>query len=113
MTIIERVQSYAKERGIKQNNLAEACGVAPATISTWIKNSVDEIPSKSIIPLARLLGVTPMELLTGERYYSDGSNDETQKLIDLFDQLEWEGRHVVMATAIQENRILEASRARA
>ena len=113
MTISERISSYAKERGIKQNTIAEVCGVTAATVSMWLKSNAESIPSSYIIPLARLFGVTPIELLTGERYLAGTQGDEAQRLVDMYDQLEWDGKHIVMASAVQECRRLEIMRERA
>lgn len=113
MTIGERIALYARERGIKQTTMAEVCGITSATVSVWIKTGVESIPSGHIVPLAHLFGCAPMELLTGERYVLPDPGDETQRLIDMFESLDWEGKQVVMATAIQEKRRAEDSLARA
>lgn len=109
MTIIERIQALAQEKGIKQTTLAETCGVSAATISGWIKLNVDTIPSSCVVPLARLLGCSPLEILTGEPYATDDKDTDTQRLLDIFSGLDWEGKQVVTATAIAENRRLEAA----
>ena len=104
MSISERIASLAKEKGIKQNTIAEACGVTAATVSMWFKQATDSIPSGHIVPIAKLLGCAPMELLIGQRYLLPQAGDEAQRLIDMFDALSWEGKQIVMATAIQESR---------
>jgi len=113
MTIIERIQMLANEHGIQQKTIAETCGVSQSTISGWIKLNVDTIPSSCIVPLAQLLGCSPVEILTGEKYATDDKNTDTQRLIDIFSDLDWEGKQVVTATAIAENRRIEASLTRA
>lgn len=113
MTIMERIQALAKEQGIQQKTIAEACGVSAATISGWIKLNVDTIPSSCIVPLSHLLRCSPVEILTGEKYATDDKDTDTQRLLDIFSALDWEGKQVVTATAIAENRRIEASLTRA
>ena len=74
MTIIERIQALAKEQGVNQKTIAEACG---------------------------------------EKYSTDDKDTDTQRLLDIFSGLDWEGKQVVTATAIAENRRIEASLTRA
>lgn len=115
MNIGERIAVYARERGIKQATIAEVCGAAPPTVSAWLKGNVESIPSACIIPLSKLLGCSPVELLTGDKYLVDDGHDDMQRLLDMYAALGWEGQQVVMATAIQEKRRAEeaVSRARA
>lgn len=113
MTIMERIQALAKEQGIQQKTIAEACGVSQATMSGWFKLNVETIPSSCIVPLAHLFGCSPVEILTGEKYATDDKDTDTQRLLDIFSALDWEGKQVVTATAIAENRRIEASLTRA
>lgn len=113
MTIIERIQAFAQEKGIQQKTLAETCGVSAATISGWIKTNVDTIPSSCVVPLAKLFECSPLEILTGEKYATDDKDTDTQRLLDIFSGLDWEGKQIVTAAAISENRRLEAALARA
>lgn len=113
MTIIERIQAYAREKGIQQKVIAETCGVSAATITGWTKLNVDSVPSSCIVPLARLFECSPMEILTGEKYATNDRDTDTQRLIDLYADLDWEGKQIVAATIIEEKRRLDGSLARA
>ena len=113
MTIMERIQALAKEQGVNQKTIAETCGVSQATMSGWMKLNVETIPSSCIVPLAHLFGCSPVEILTGEKYATDDKDTDTQRLLDICSALDWEGKQVVTATAIAENRRIEASLTRA
>lgn len=113
MTIMERIQALAQEKGIQQKTIAEACGVSQATISGWFKLNVESIPSSCVVPLAKLFSCSPLEILIGEKYATDDKDTDTQRLLDIFSALDWEGKQVVTATAISENRRLEAALSRA
>ena len=80
--------------------MEEYVGVEPADVS-----NPDEF--------AHLFGCSPVEILTGERYATDDKDTDTQRLLDIFSALDWEGKQVVTATAIAENRRIEASLTRA
>lgn len=106
-------KALAQEKGIQQKTIAEACGVSAATISGWIKLNVDTIPSSCIVPLARLFECSPMEILTGEKYATNDRDTDTQRLLDMYADLDWEGKQIVAATIIEEKRRLDGSLARA
>ena len=105
MTIIERINELADHKGLQRKALCEASGATYGQISTWTKANVSSIPSEYVEPLANLLGVSSHYLLTGE--LDIPMTDDGRRLIDLFNNLDWEGRHMVMATAINEKRRLE------
>ena len=113
MTIAERIAYYCHEKGIKQNTVAEASGVSAPTLSGWLRQNVESIPSSTIVPMAKLFGISPVELLTGEKYVGEDKGTEIQRLVDMYEALDWEGRHMVMASAISETRRTEDSIARA
>jgi len=115
MTVSARIASIIKEKGITQKAVAQACGLTPSTVNTWINCNSDSIPSQHILPICQLLGVSPEELLGGEaspvihvqEVIPDGyiHLDETErKFIAVLRELSWESQIVVMNTAISERR---------
>lgn len=64
-TLGMRIAALRREKGLKQDELAEKLGVSPQAVSKW-ENDVS-CPDIMIVPqLARELGVTSDMLLTGE-----------------------------------------------
>lgn len=60
-----RIKAYRKDKGITQAVVADALGCEIATVSRYERG--DTIPdSEQLLVLAKLLAVTPMELLPGE-----------------------------------------------
>lgn len=120
MTIARRLNDIITERKIVKKALCEACGFSPSTLSTWLGNDVSSIPSEYIMPICRFFGILPEQLLCDDAEASTAtelriSSDE-KMLIDLYRQADAEGRHVVIAAAVQEKRRAteqESSRARA
>lgn len=66
MTIGKRIALLRKEKGLTQEELANAMGVSPQAVSKWENDQT--CPDISALPkLARLLGVTVDELLEGKQ----------------------------------------------
>lgn len=65
MTLGKRIAALRKEKGLKQDALAEALGVSPQAVSKWENDQT--CPDISLLPkLADLLGVSVDELLSGK-----------------------------------------------
>ena len=107
MTIIERICTLLSERGMKKKAVIDAIGVSPSTFSTWVTTNAESIPSQYIPGVAGVFGMTCDELLTGESSIITDENE--QHLIDLFRALDWDGRQIVLASALTERRRVEAA----
>ncbi len=65
MTIGKRIALLRKEKGLTQEDLANAMGVSPQAVSKWENDQT--CPDISALPkLSKLLGVTVDELLSGK-----------------------------------------------
>ena len=66
MTIGKRIALLRKEKGMTQEDLANAMGVSPQAVSKWENDQT--CPDISALPkLSKLLGVTVDELLEGKQ----------------------------------------------
>ena len=64
-TLGRRIGMYRKEKGLKQDELAEKLGVSPQAVSKWENDQT--CPDISLLPqLSKILGVTVDELLSGK-----------------------------------------------
>lgn len=64
-TLGKRISALRRERGLKQEDLAERLGVSPQAVSKWENDQT--CPDITLLPeLAKLLGVTVDRLLSGE-----------------------------------------------
>ena len=65
-TLGKRIALYRKEKGLRQDDLAEMLGVSPQAVSKWENDQT--CPDISLLPqLAGILGVTVDELLSGKK----------------------------------------------
>ena len=65
-TLGKRIAALRREKGLKQDELAEKLSVSPQAVSTWENDQT--CPDISLLPaLAQILGVTVDELLTGKK----------------------------------------------
>ena len=66
MTIGKRIGMYRRQKGMRQDDLAQALGVTPQAVSKWENDQT--YPDISLLPrLAKLLDVTVDELLSGKK----------------------------------------------
>lgn len=64
-TLGKRIAMYRREKGLKQDELAEMLGVSPQAVSKWENDQT--CPDISLLPqLSKILGVTVDELLSGK-----------------------------------------------
>lgn len=64
-TLGKRIAALRREKGLKQDDLAEMLNVSPQAVSKWENDQ--SCPDISLLPdLARILGVTVDELLSGK-----------------------------------------------
>lgn len=65
-TLGKRIGSLRREKGLKQDELAEYLGVSPQAVSKWENDQT--CPDIGLLPkLAEILGVTVDELLSGKK----------------------------------------------
>lgn len=66
MTIGKRIAALRREKGLKQDDLAQLLEVSPQAVSKWENDQT--CPDISLLPkLSKLLGVTVDELLSGKQ----------------------------------------------
>lgn len=66
MTIGKRIATLRKEKGLRQEELAEVLGISGQAVSKWENDQT--CPDISLLPpLAKILGVTVDELLSGKQ----------------------------------------------
>lgn len=107
--ITQRIFRLAAERDVKQVDIATACKLSPTTVNSWKTRNIIP-PSDVVIPICRLLEVSPEFLLAGwTEHYPQGvalPADEAA-LLDSFRACNDEGKMIVRASAVMEARRAE------
>ena len=81
MSIGERLLKMRKERGLTQEDIADALGVTPQAVSKW-ENDVS-CPDITLLPkLAKLLGTTTDAILSDEEPKTQYVPEKERRLID-------------------------------
>ncbi|MCR5507309.1 MAG: helix-turn-helix domain-containing protein [Lachnospiraceae bacterium] len=105
MTISERIFERLKQLSMTQKEFSEATGILPSTISEWKKNKTNP-SSEKIMPICRVLDVSPQWLLSGvdpakgresnHDYYVVAKDTDTGILVSDFNRLEKEQRDRIL-----------------
>lgn len=107
MTICERMFAMMEEKGKTAYGLCKAIGVDSGQASSWKRRKTDP-PAKYLSKISEYLGTTIEYLVTGkgldtsenDRYFSE----QEIRLIDRYRHLDDDGKALVKALIIQEER---------
>ena len=69
--IIQRISYYMNEQNLTQYRLAEKSGIPFSTIKSIMQHKTKDISLKTIILLAKGLGITPSEFLNDKSFLAD------------------------------------------
>ena len=64
----DRIKEVMEEKGLNGADLAKACGVAPSSVTKWLRNDVKRIKGEYLIKLAKILDVNISWLQTGNGF---------------------------------------------
>lgn len=87
------IKELRKQKRISAETIAEKLNVHPSTVYRWEKGDIEKIPYQTLIPLARILNVSPLDLLG-----VDDNVDKEQRLIRSFNLLTEEQQDAVLLT---------------
>ena len=88
------IKELRKQKHISAESIAEALGVHPSTIYRWENGDIDKIPYQILVPLGKILNVSPVDLLGVKQ---DVSNE--QRLLSAFNRLTLEQQEAVIIIA--------------
>ena len=95
MTIGKRIAALRREKGLKQDDLAQMLEVSPQAVSKWENDQT--CPDISLLPkLAKVLGVSVDELLSGKQ--------ETQPLVTMVSEQQRKDMKDMMLRIAVESR---------
>lgn len=82
MKMGEKIRHLREQKNMSMDELGKMIGTQRQTIMKYEKGIVENIPRKTIEKLARVLGVTPCDLMCFEDYYDEDQIAMEVKVIE-------------------------------
>lgn len=100
MTVYERIKQRRKELGLTAEDVAAALNVSRATIYRYESAEIEKVPITAIVPLAKVLHTTPMEIMGWDSYteFADKVSKEAQKIAKAYDKATPKEQSIVRMT---------------
>lgn len=100
LTVYERIKQRRKELGLTAEDVAAALNVSRATIYRYESAEIEKVPITALVPLAKVLHTTPVELMgwDTEDEIGDDISPEAQKIAKAFDKATPKEKNVVRLT---------------
>lgn len=104
MTVGERIRDRRKQLGLSAEYIAEQLDCSPATIYRYENGYIEKMPIDSILPIAKILLVSPAYLMgwedeSGVQNVADGLSSDESKLVDTYRSVTEQGQHEMLAHA--------------
>ena len=88
MNIGQRIKKIRKEKGLSVDYIADKLGKNRATIYRYESNDIENLPYSILVPLAEILGTTPMHLMGLEENAEEIKvTKEEKQLLDDYNKL--------------------------
>ena len=95
MNIGERIKKLRKEKGLSVDYIAEKLGKNRATVYRYESSEIENLPYPILVPLAEILGTTPMYLIGCEVQDIKVTKEEKQ-LLDNYNKLNTKGKEKLL-----------------
>lgn len=107
MTVGERIRFRRKQLGLSAEYIAEQLDCSPATIYRYENGYIEKMPVDSILPIAKLLMVSPAYLMGWEDENSaetaaedgDGLSKDESRLVEVYRGVTPQGQQEMLAHA--------------
>ena len=104
MTVGERIRDRRKQLGLSAEYIAERLDCSPATIYRYENGYIEKMPIDSILPIAKILLVSPAYLMgwedeSGVQNVADGLSSDESKLVNIYRSVTEQGQQEMMAHA--------------
>lgn len=104
MTVGERIRDRRKQLGLSAEYIAERLDCSPATIYRYENGYIEKMPIDSILPIAKILMVSPAYLMGWEdesviQNAADCLSKNESKLVDIYRSVTEQGQQEMMAHA--------------
>ena len=95
MNIGERIKKLRKEKGLSVDYIAEKLGKNRATVYRYESSEIENLPYPILVPLAEILGTTPMYLMGCEVEDIKVTKEEKQ-LLENYNKLNSKGKEKLL-----------------
>ena len=95
MNIGERIKKLRKEKGLSVDYIAEKLGKNRATVYRYESSEIENLPYPILVPLADILGTTPMYLMGCEVEDIKVTKEEKQ-LLENYNKLNAKGKEKLL-----------------
>lgn len=95
MNIGERIKKLRKEKGLSVDYIAEKLGKNRATVYRYESSEIENLPYPILVPLADILGTTPMYLMGCEGEDIKVTKEEKQ-LLENYNKLNAKGKEKLL-----------------
>lgn len=95
MNIGERIKNLRKEKGLSVDYIAEKLGKNRATVYRYESSEIENLPYPILVPLAEILGTTPMYLMGCEVEDAKVTKEEKQ-LLENYNKLNSKGKEKLL-----------------
>ena len=104
MTVGERIRDRRKQLGLSAEYIAERLDCSPATIYRYENGYIEKMPIDSILPIAKILLVSPAYLMgwedeSGVQNVADGLSSDESKLVETYRSVTEQRQQEMMAHA--------------
>ena len=87
------IKEIRKQKHISAEDIAEKLNVHPSTVYRWEKGDIEKIPYQTLVPIAEILNVSPLDLLGIEQAITN-----EQRLLNAFNLLSEEQQEAIILT---------------
>lgn len=77
-----RIKRLRKEKKISVNEIAKQIGVSRSNFYRYESDEINKMPYTTLVPIAKILGVSPAYLLTGKSDSTGKESNNYNKLVD-------------------------------
>lgn len=101
-TVGARIKRIRKEKKIPVSQITDALGINRTSLYRYEKGEINKMPHTTLIPIAKILGVSPAYLLSGKEKESNNYNELINNLKKTIGDIEFSDNEITEITSYIE-----------
>lgn len=97
-----RIKRLRKEKKISVNSISQQIGVSRSNFYRYESDEINKMPYTTLVPIAKILGVSPSYLLTGKEKESNNYNELVATLKQKIGDIELTNQEMTEITSYVE-----------